>query len=133
MPSPESRARFARPTPRIKEGTWLAEQGAVSAIDISDGLAPDLRHLACASRVVINVDVETLPVPDGVDPIDALISGEEYELACTAPSDLDVEAFVRRFDIPLTKIGSVTKGEPGVVFTVKGERIEAPPGYLHFE
>lgn len=132
-PSSEARARFARPMPRIKEGVWLAEQGAVSAIDISDGLSSDLRHLACASRVLLNIDVERIPVPDGVDPLTALQSGEEYELACTAPVDLDLDAFQRRFNIALTKIGTVAQGEPGVVFSLNGHNVEVPSGYLHFE
>jgi thiamine-monophosphate kinase len=132
-PSPEARARFARPMPRIKEGVWLAERGAVAAIDISDGLSSDLRHLACASRVSLNIDVEKIPVADGVDRISALISGEEYELACTAPADLDVDEFVRRFNISLTKIGTVTRGEPDVFFSLDGENVEVPSGYLHFE
>ncbi len=132
-PSPEARARFARPMPRIKQGVWLAEQGAVSAIDISDGLSSDLGHLACASRVSMNIDVGRIPVPDGVDPIVALQSGEEYELVCTAPSDLDIDAFERRFNIPLTKIGTVARGEPGVVFKLNGDNVEVPSGYLHFE
>lgn len=132
-PAPEFRAKFVRPAPRVREGAWLAEQGAVSAIDISDGLAADLRHLACASRVVVNVDVERIPVQPGVDPVDALGSGEEYELACTAPSDLDIEAFERRFNIPLTRVGSITRGDPDVIFTMDGAHVEPPRGYLHFE
>lgn len=132
-PSPEARERFARPMPRIKEGIWLAEQGAVSAIDISDGLSSDLQHLACASRVSMNIDVERIPVPDGVDPLTALQSGEEYELACTAPLELDIHAFERRFNIPLTKIGTVARGEPGVVFSLNGHNVEVASGYLHFE
>jgi len=133
QPSPLSRAKFVRPVPRIREGVWLAENGAVSAIDVSDGLAADLRHIACASRVVINVDVGTIPVFEGVDSIHALASGEEYEIACTSPTDLDVEAFERRFNVPLTRIGSVTRGEPDVVFTQNGSVVEPPAGYLHFE
>jgi thiamine-monophosphate kinase len=132
-PSSEARARFARPMPRVKQGVWLAEQGAVSAIDISDGLSSDLRHLACASRVSMNIDVEKIPVPDGIDPLEALQSGEEYELACTSPSDLDIDAFEQRFNLSLTKIGTVARGEPGVVFSLIGDNVEVPSGYLHFE
>jgi thiamine-monophosphate kinase len=132
-PPPELRTRFVRPAPRIREGAWLAEQGAASAIDISDGLSSDLLHLACASRVVVNVDVERIPLYSGVDPLDALRSGEEYELACTSPSDLDTDAFERQFNIPLTRVGSITRGDPDVMFSMNGAHIEPPRGYLHFE
>jgi thiamine-monophosphate kinase len=130
---PAQRAKFAHPVPRIREALWLAEHGAVSAIDISDGLAADLCHLAAGSRAVVNVDVGKIPVFDGVNPLDALRSGEEYEIACTSPSDLDMEGFERRFNIPLTRIGSITRGDPDVVLSLNDSRVEVPPGYLHFE
>ena len=132
-PSRIARAKFVRPLPRIKEGLWLAEQGCSAALDISDGLASDLCHIAAASRVVVNVDLDLLPVAEGVDPIDALASGEEYEIACTSVSELDVEAFERRFNIALTKIGSISRGDADVIFTRDGTRIEPPTSYLHFE
>jgi thiamine-monophosphate kinase len=132
QPATSSRAKFARPVPRIREGVWLAENGAVAAIDISDGLSADLRHVAAASRVVLNVDLDRIPLAEGVNPLSAIASGEEYELACTSPTDLDVEAFERRFNVPLTKIGTVTRGDADVVFTQNDSRVEAPTGYLHF-
>ncbi len=132
QPSASSRAKFARPVPRIHEGVWLAENGAVAAIDVSDGLAADLRHIAAASRVVLNVDIDRIPLAGGVSSLSALASGEEYEIACTSPTELDLEEFERRFSIPLTKIGSVTRGDADVVFTQNDSRVEAPIGYLHF-
>jgi len=132
-PSAAARVKFVHPVPRVREGQWLAEQGCSSAIDISDGLTSDLCHIAAASRVVLNVDVNRIPVAEGVDPVDALASGEEYEIACTSANELDVDAFERRFNIALTKIGSVSRGDPAVIFTRDGKRIDAPSGYLHFE
>lgn len=133
QPSPTDRAKFARPIPRIRESAWLAENGAVAAIDVSDGLAADLCHIAAASRVVVNIDVDRIPVSPGIDRIDALGSGEEYEIACTSPTELDAEAFEHRFNVSLTRIGFITRGEPDVVLTQNESRIEAPAGYLHFE
>lgn len=125
--------RFARPVPRIKEAMYLAGAGATGAIDISDGLAADLCHLAVASRVRIVIDLAAVKVADGVSPVDAIASGEEYEIVVTSPVDVDTSAFRAEFGVDLTLIGAVEEGEPGVDFFLNGKEVEVPSGYLHFE
>jgi len=132
-PSPENRKRFASPEPRIREAIWLAEQGATTAIDISDGLAADLGHIAAASRSAMCIDIAAVPTMDGVSPLEAANSGEEYELIVTAPSELKTERFNERFALELTRIGSVEHGPADVRFLENGVRIETPPGYSHFK
>jgi thiamine-monophosphate kinase len=131
-PPPETRARFAHPVPRIIEAMWLSEHGASSGIDISDGLAAELGHLAAASRVTLNVGLETVPSIEGMSPLEAAASGEEYELIVTSPGDLDTTAFTKAFGLELTKIGDVVRGRAGVVMTQHGEPVDLPRGYLHF-
>jgi thiamine-monophosphate kinase len=131
-PPPETRIRFAHPVPRIAEGVWLAEHGAASAVDISDGLAAELGHLAAASRVTLTVKLEAVPTIDGMSALEAAGSGEEYELIVTSPADLDVAAFKKAFGIELTKIGDVTSGPAKVVMTQAGKPVDLPAGYLHF-
>jgi thiamine monophosphate kinase len=96
-------------------------------------LSSDLHHLAAASRVRIEVDLACLPVIEGISAQDAVVSGEEYEVAVTSPGDLDTESFARDFDLELTRIGTVAEGEPRVDFLVDGEPVDVPRGYLHFE
>ena len=128
----EHRARFAHPVARIREGRWLADRGAVAAIDISDGLAADLEHLAFASGVGIDVDLESLPLVDGVNgPIAAASSGEEYELIVGAREPLDAAEFQRSFAIPLTLVGRATPSVDGIVFRRGRERVAKPSGYDH--
>lgn len=102
------RQRFARPVARLREARWLADRGANAAIDISDGLAADLQHLAAAS-------------------------GEEYELVVGAPAGapLDTSEFERTFGIPLTAIGRAVPRESGLVFRRGTERVAKPSGYDH--
>lgn len=133
-PSPDHRARFIAPVPRIKEARWLAVRGATAAIDISDGLARDAEHLAVASNVSVEIDVDRVPMLDGVTPEDALGGGEEYELLVTATESLDEAAFAAAFALPLTRVGSVVASGlvPEVLLLRAGNRVAAPPGYDHF-
>jgi len=131
-PPAETRARFAHPVPRIAEAAWLSEHGAAAAVDISDGLAAELGHLAAASRVTFTIELDAVPSIDGMSPLDAAGSGEEYELIITAPADLDTEEFAKRFGLELTRIGEVTPGPAAVIMTLGGERVDLPAGYLHF-
>ena len=132
IPDAAWRQRLARPVPRLDEGRWLAGQGVTAMIDVSDGLASELGHLAAAGAVAIDVALERVPCIAGVAPMAAAVSGEEYELVCLAPTDLDEAAFKRRFDLSLTRIGSVRAGEPAVQFTLDGNRVDPGRGYDHF-
>lgn len=130
-PSSTARARFEHPVPRLEEARWLAAHGARAAIDISDGLTGDAAHLAAASGVSIALQLDALPTLAGVSPLDALVSGEEYELLVAAPA-LDTAAFHRELGVPLTAIGKVERGEPGVRAWLGGERVALPRGFDHF-
>lgn len=94
-PDPVSRAlaeRHRRPLARVEEGLAAAAGGARAMIDVSDGLAADLRHLARASGV--GLALERVPVAEGATEEDALGGGEDYELAFAAP---DGEAVLSSF------------------------------------
>jgi thiamine-monophosphate kinase len=130
-PAEQDRARFANPIPRIEPAVWLAERGATSAIDISDGLVADLGHVAAASKVCIEIDVDRIPHVDGVSSLQAANSGEEYEIVATGPA-IDTEAFAAEFGLALTEIGRVVAGPSGVELLRSGKRISAPPGFDHF-
>ena len=106
---------------------------AMSAIDISDGLVADARHLAAASNVAIEIDGERVPRVPGVTMQQAIASGEEYELIVTARS-IDTAAFSAEFGLELTEIGRVVAGAPQVVLLENGREIATPAGgFDHFE
>jgi thiamine-monophosphate kinase len=132
-PAPWSRDRFVRPVARLREALWLAERGVHALIDISDGLASELRHLAAASQVELHIDIDRVPVGDGLAITDALTAGEEYELLATAPVALDLNAFAAEFGVPLTEIGIVAhKGHAAVLASSRGVRVDLPRGHDHF-
>ena len=87
--------------PRLKWGEMLRESGAVtSMMDISDGLATDLRHILKASGVGAELDSARIPKIGTVE--QALYDGEDFELLFTSSAE---------FDFP--SIGKITgkKGE----------------------
>ena len=112
--------RHLRPTARVVEGRWLStHRFATSAIDMSDGLSGDLRHICEESHVGVELNLGALPLSTAcrayaasrkLDPVDhALTGGEDYELLFTvSPRQrrrLEQSAIERGFS--LTCIGTI--------------------------
>ena len=132
--------------PRLAEGRWLREGGWAGAmIDLSDGLATDLRHLLDESGVGAELDLSEVPLSeaaraasDSRGPIEhALYDGEDFELLFTVPPDRQAAfgaAWAASFDLPCTAVGRIT-GDAGVLAArdVDGRRRDlAGHGYEHF-
>ncbi len=121
-------ARFYRVEPRLALGMSL--RGVASAaIDVSDGLLADLGHLCAASGVAAEVDLESIPVGSGVEPLTALSCGDDYELLFTAD---DISAIRTR----VHAIGRIVSGA-GVRVLERGHPLtldaDDSTGYRHFE
>jgi thiamine-monophosphate kinase len=133
-PSGAARERFAHPVARINEARWLARSGARAGIDISDGVLADAEQMATASGVRIQIDLERLPLHEGVSAREAAVSGEEYELIVCAAA-LNTSAFERANGIALTAIGRVVEPVPdgiGITARMNGERLAPALGFRHF-
>ncbi len=116
------------PQPRVAEGTVIAESGLATAMmDISDGLAGDIRHLCEASGTGVLLWESRLPVSAALrkaaslaarTPAEwALHGGEDYELLVTAPAesvDALQEAVERTGGVPLTAIGEILPASEGI-------------------
>jgi thiamine-monophosphate kinase len=135
--------------PRLKEARWLAEKFDVHAmIDISDGLASDLRHILQASNVGGELLASAIPISREAKLaarasstskpalLAALTDGEDFELLFTVPPKISVpllDAWKAEFpDLPLSCIGRIS-AEPGVLLRdAKGSRPLNVHGYTHF-
>jgi thiamine-monophosphate kinase len=122
---------WRRPRALIAEGRAMARV-AHAAVDVSDGLACDVGHLADASAVGAVLDEGALLAVEGLagaasavgaDALElALYGGEDYALVVASP--LPIEGFRR--------IGEVTTGRGVALRSSNGERPMEPRGFDHF-
>jgi len=109
--------RHYLPSPRIKEGAGLLScKGVHAMMDISDGVASDLRHIIEESHCGAVVDPALLPLSEpmkryctkkGIDPMEkALCGGEDYELLFTVSPEGEMQT-----EVPHTVIGKIIKEE----------------------
>ena len=136
--------RHLRFEPRVEQGQWISGHGWASAmIDLSDGLASDLRRIAEMSGSGAAIDEAAIPLSSaarkgGGSPLDrALYDGEDYELLLTVPARKAVafeRAWRRQFKLRLSRLGVVTSGSGSIrLTTVGGERtVLKDGGYEHF-
>jgi thiamine-monophosphate kinase len=137
-----ARARMEMPTPRVALGQALRGI-ANSAIDISDGLAGDLRHMLRYSGVGAVVDARAaIPllacrehVPESQRLEFVIAGGDDYELLFTAPA-AQRDAVQRAAQVagtPVTRIGRIDS-EPGMrVVDASGRLIDRAFGsFDHF-
>lgn len=106
-----------KPIPRIEAGQALMNSGLVGAMmDISDGIASDLKHILKASGVGAEVCLDRIPISDNLERVCekyghcsyalAVGGGEDYELLFTAPADIE-----GLLDFPIYKIGEIVSGD----------------------
>jgi thiamine-monophosphate kinase len=134
--------------PRVAEARWLTQHFSIHAmLDISDGLASDLRHLLKASKVGAEILAASIPISreacragkadaDSPPLLAALTDGEDFELLFTVASR-DAVPLLDRWkeqfpNLLLTCIGRITAGEGITIRDKQGARPLTVHGYDHF-
>lgn len=136
-----------RPHAQLKEGFWLAQHTSVHAMmDISDGLASDMRRIMEESACGAHIQVDQLPISSNLKHASAIFHWEAEELALTAGEDYALlltvdpgefsqlqKAYFEHFKRPLYPIGTITQGSE-LLYTFKGSRYHPEgSGFDHFK
>lgn len=135
--------RQLKPEARMDIIHELAELNIIptAMIDVSDGLASELMHLASQSKKGFRIYEDKLPVAKDsyetamefkLDPSTAALNGgEDYELLFTISQE-DFEKLKQHEDI--STIGYVTKAEEGVEMATRGGQLMPvkAQGWKHF-
>jgi len=136
--------RHCCPTPRVREGRALAGAGVASAmIDLSDGLASDLRHLCRESEVSARIREDQIPIDPvasaigrhlGKEPLAlAIEGGEDFELLFKSSSQpSDILAILSGM-VAVAEIGKTEEKGRGCLFERRdGAVVPLTGGYDHF-
>ncbi len=136
-----------QPEPAINEGLWLARQRGVHAMmDISDGIASDLKHILKSSHVSGTIELSSLPLSEalritsakfGWNALDLAASGgEDYHLLVTVAKnewDRIEKEFQREFRKPLYPIGYTGSGSSEIRWRIHEKEVKLEKGeFKHF-
>jgi thiamine-monophosphate kinase len=135
--------------PRLAEARWLAKNFSVHAmIDLSDGLASDLRHILKAGGVGAELLKPAVPIsraarlaakkssPAKPAFVAALADGEDFELLFTVAGGEAVkllDAWRKKFPgLKLSCIGKIVAGDGILIRDKGGSHKFNANGYVHF-
>ena len=136
------------PMPKVSEGRALASTGVVSAMmDISDGLAGEVHHIARESEVGVVIREDAVPISESTlraaellecDPFEwALSGGEDFELVFTFhPESTDViRNALSGIGGSMYIVGHITPKTEGIVLIDSNgiKRNLLLKGYDHFD
>lgn len=134
------------PIARVETGAEIAKSGyATSMIDISDGLAGDLKHICDGSNVGAEIFERNIPLPEKIEKLSisknkldlALKGGEDYELLFTMRYDTPLQIIQRiaaKTGTKISEIGRIVSNDNGFnVINEENQRLPLQPkGWDHF-
>ena len=142
----EALSQLLRPYPRIADGMFFSESGAVtSCMDLSDGLGASLGQLAAMTKLSYQIDEAALPRYSGLTSLPPAVAkelvlyyGGDYELIATVRPDA-IQTVLQRYSESslrdrrrLTVIGKVAATGGNMLVTKAGREPLLAKGWEHF-
>jgi thiamine-monophosphate kinase len=119
--------QHVRPVPRVEIGCRLVgNRGVHAAIDISDGVSKECYTLSYENKlgIIIAFDATAVCVSSALKKLGARLQkdwrlwffngGEDYELLFAASPAFDPASLIRKYKVPITRIGTFTTSVNGV-------------------
>jgi len=125
---------YLRPKARIDLGLRL-KGVASAAIDISDGLLQDLKHICVASGVGAQIELDDIPTSFNTIPsITEINAGDDYEICFTSSAENEsiLKEISEELGIKISLIGKINDSEVIRVFDKEGNDVPIEFGYSHF-
>lgn len=136
--------RSLKPEPRL-DAVQAMRRHAHAAIDVSDGLLADARHLAVQSGLRLALNLESIPLsaaartwlesqPQQCQAFLALAcGGDDYELLISTARGDALVAELAAVGVPAVEVGRFEPGSPGVQVRFQGEQVTPGVwGFTHF-
>ncbi len=132
---------LVKPTPRVSVGLELSKF-ASSCIDISDGLAKDLKNIAISSKRGFELNMDLLPVDPKFNhfikpelrEICMIGGGEDYELCFTSNKKYTnkINSISKKYKLKITKVGTIKQS--GFSYISSGKAFKPSVlGFDHFK
>ncbi len=130
--------RHLEPKSRLDLARKLVKIGVNSMIDVSDGVASEIRHICNESKVGAVIYADKIPISKNTindakklnkNPLDfALYGGEDFELVFTANKNKLRQ--LRKFDVKV--IGKIVDKKYGIKLMKGGKSLKLKNGFEHF-
>jgi len=137
-------ARSLTPEPRLVAIPAMRRH-AGAAIDVSDGLLADARHLAIQSALRVDIDLGSVPASapaqawmakqrdEAAARLKLAAGGDDYELLLATAKPEPLIAELAGAGLPATVIGRFEKGAPQVTVRLNGTELTPDSwGFTHF-
>jgi thiamine-monophosphate kinase len=126
--------KYLEPKAQLKKALELTHF-VNSMIDVSDGLAQEIRHICDMSKCGAIIYKDKIPISDDVRHVAKTLKEDEYDYALFGGEDFDLVYTVSKDDLRNIEgyiVGEITKGKDVKLVSKGKKEIITKIGYDHF-